>query len=121
MRRLCSLLVLIWLASLSGCSLSSYGIFRNETANVVHITIISQAGEKYGALTVAPHSSAKTNIGNGTAVVTTSSGKPLAHCDLMPPQLVRQYYDLDNRTFYHRVTNGKIALVLPVYGRKWNG
>jgi hypothetical protein len=109
------------LAFLSGCSLSSYGIFRNDTSNVVHIAIISRAGEKYGALTVAPHSSAKTNIGNGTAVVTTSSGKPQARCDLMPPQLTRQYYDFDNRAFYYRITSRKISLVLPVDGRKWNG
>src|SRR6516225_5476663 len=103
MRRACSLLVLIWLTCFSGCSLSSYGIFRNDTGNAVHIAIISRAGEKYAAVTVAPHSMAKTNIGNGTAVVTTSSGKPLAHCDLMPPQLARQYYDFDNRAFYYRI------------------
>src|SRR6267143_3938481 len=96
-----SMLSLLCTVVLSGCSLSSYGVFRNDTSNPVRVSIVSSSGQKYGELTVAPHTIAKTNIGNGKAAVSTLSGKPLARCELMPPKLIRQYYDFDNRAFYY--------------------
>jgi hypothetical protein len=114
------LLLSIGFLTLAGFSLNVSGVFWNDTPNIIHVRILSPDETSYEELSVAPHSVAKKAlVDNAPIVLFSSSGKRFAHLAPRPPDVTHKYFDGRNSTFYYRVTNSGIQLVLPVEGRTW--
>jgi hypothetical protein len=112
--------LLLALASLSGCSFSVTGVFRNDTSEVAHIRLATPLGKTAEELTIPPHDVASTLVNNATVILMSCTGKPAARYIVPPPNSLRPYYDFSNRTFYFRITRDKILPVMPREGRKWS-
>ena len=120
MRTIRLALLAVAASALVAFSATTFGVFRNETASTVIVTIVNTPGESSRAHVIRPHDVARFPITNGTAIAQTTSGKALARCNLMPLPLAREYYDFPSRSFYYRITRARIQLVRPEDGHEWS-
>ncbi len=95
----------------------TFGIFRNDTSSPVIFKISGPDG--YSTSKLGP--SAKTIEGiddKNTVVASTPAGTLIAKSSISS-RSVGKYFDPINRTYYYRITNGKIELVSPTEGKAW--
>lgn len=94
-----------------------YALFRNETRNPVTVEASWQGG--YAKFNLGPGGINSVAIREGRVVVTTSSGKPVAKGNLVSLRSGQRYFDSDRRTFYYRITDGRVELVPLSEAKGW--
>ena len=96
-----------------------YGVFKNDTPNLVKITVYRPDG--YATWEIQAGATSTEGIEQGsTAKATTSSGKLIAKSDLIPSKALSQYFDSVHRSYYYRITTNKIEFVPPGETKGWN-
>lgn len=96
-----------------------YGVFRNDTPSTVDLKFSSPTGYA-DALNISPGDVTDAHtIAKGTITASTRSGKLLAKGNLIPSSGAERYFDAKTRTYYYRITVGKIELVQPSEAKRW--
>ena len=99
-----------------------YGIFFNEGPDTIRLDVVNKAGNENDSMTLSPGDVLKTVIVEGTAKVSppstgASPGPVLSTCIVPTANSARDFFEESTRTFYFRVTNGRVELVKPPQAR----
>jgi hypothetical protein len=106
------------LASLQDDSIR--GVFRNDTGRAIDIKFSAPSGAGY-IIDLPPGQVSKASvISKGVVTVSSRSGKLLVTGDLIPSSDSERYFDTKTRTYYYRITDGKIILVSSSEAEEWN-
>jgi hypothetical protein len=96
-----------------------YGVFRNDTPATVDLKFSSPTGYGYTLNISAGGVTDAAAIAKGMITASTRSGKLLAKGNLIPSSGAQRYFDAKNRTYYYRITSGRIELVPPGLAKRW--
>ncbi len=93
-------------------------VFQNSTGQTIDIKIPTPNGYSY-AMRIPPETSTKaTVISNDQVTVSKRSGETIAK-GALSWDTDDKYFDRNSRTFYYRISNGRIMRLLPREAEKW--